>query len=766
MRPFIFALLFVSIVAGQTVITIDKPMEPPGWALAERALLKANAAAAAEFAAKYTDDRGYLRCVERWGGNDGPDDAMENFHNWTLLYVLGGPESVLELYRRIWEGHLEQYTKAKAPGIEMAKDGMYYKEFVTSFDWEHNGEGLAPFHFYSLARPDDPLYLQRVKRFAGFYLNEDPEAPNYDPKHKIIRSLHNGSRGPKLTPASMEDWGGLPLPGRPELLERYREASNIRGDHPLNLCAATLAFNAYALTHDRKYRDWLLEYAGAWRERVEANGGNIPTNIGLDGTIGGEWGGKWYGGTFGWNFDPKQNGRNYFKRGPRIAFGEAFLLTRDERFLDVLRRQMDNLYAAKKVENGRVLLPNKHGDNGWFGYMPSWHTDLELDLYLWSMKPADRERVAKEGWIRFLEGNNPDYPLEALQREFDRVRAKVEGLRDDPSTPDTRYADTSQKFNPVATAALINLTLGANDPGNAGNILHSRVRYFDPVRRRAGLPEDVAALVEKIRPGDIELTLVNTNPVDAREVVVQMGAYGEHHCDAVGVGGRRVPVDASYFRVRLAPGSGSRMTVAMKRYAHEPALAFPWDPAPASRKDERKIVILLGPPGAGKGTQAELITKEFKIPAISTGDLLRAQVKAESPLGRRIQAILAKGELVSDDIVNQLVANRIEAADAANGFILDGYPRTVAQAGYLDKLLARRGLPKPAVLHIDVPDGEVVKRLTGRGRADDKPEVIRGRLEVYRKETRPLLDYYPNAHAIDGVGAPEEVFRRIEQALR
>ena len=251
MRRLLLFALSVSAVLGQTRIVVDRPVAPPAWALAERALLKANAEGAAEFAAKYTDDRGYLRCVEQWGGNDGPDDAMENFHNWPLLYALGGPEPALHLYEKIWEGNIEQYTRARVPGVEMARDGMYYKEFITSFDWEHTGEGLTPFFFYGLARPYDRLYVQRSRRFAGLYMNEDPEAPNYDPKHRIIRSLHNGSRGPKLTPASTDDWAGRPVPGHPELHERYRAASNIRGDHPLNLCATTLAFNAYALTGER-----------------------------------------------------------------------------------------------------------------------------------------------------------------------------------------------------------------------------------------------------------------------------------------------------------------------------------------------------------------------------------------------------------------------------------------------------------------------------------------------------------------------------------
>lgn len=577
MRFALILLLTLLAAAAEPALVVDNPMPAPAWALAERALLEANGEAAQEFAEKYLDDRGFLRCIERWGGNDGPDDAMENFQNWTLAYALGGPELILQLFDKAWEGHLIQYTRAKAPSVEMAMDGMYWREFVTAFDWEHNGEGLAAFHFYGLGRPNDMRYIQRVKRYAAFYTGEDPLAPNYDPAHKIIRSLHNGSRGPKLTPATERDWGGEPVPGAPERLTRYSTAANIRGDHPLNLCAATLGMNAYMLTHEAKYRDWLLEYAGVWRDRVMSNEGNIPTNIGLDGRIGGEWDGKWYGGVFGWNFWPQESGRNYYIRGPRIAFGAALMLTGDQSFVVPLRRQINNLYAAKKVENGRVLLPNKHGDQGWYGYTPNQHFDVQRDIYLWSMQPADMERIAGDPWIAYLAGKNPEFPMMALQEELERVRRRVKGLRDDTSTPDTRASDDSQRFNPVATAALVNLTLGGNDPGSAGNILHSRVRYFDPEKRRAGLPEDVGALVEKIGPSEVVLTLVNTNPVYARMVLVQMGAYGEHQCDSVTVGGRTVAVNAPHFLVRLKPGAGDRLALSMKRYVHPPTLAFPWD---------------------------------------------------------------------------------------------------------------------------------------------------------------------------------------------
>jgi hypothetical protein len=576
MRLVIVFLASTIVACGAApALRIDRSMPPPGWALAERALFDAYGDAARAFAAKYLDERGYLRCVARWGGNDGPDDAMENFGQWTLVHALGGPDILLDLYRKAWEGHLRQYTAARAATVEMARGGMYHKEFVTAFDWEHTGEGICAFNFYALSAPADPVYVRRVRRFAGFYANEDPEAPNYDPKHKIIRSLHNGSRGARISDATVNDWGGDPVPGQPDRLDRYRTAGNIRGDHPLNLAATTLAFNAYALTGERKYRDWILEYAGAWRDRVLANGGNIPTNIGLDGKIGGEWGGKWYGGTFGWDFWPQSSTRNYYMRGARIGFGEGFLLTGDPAWYEPIARQIANLYAAKKVENGRVLLPNKYGDNGWYGYIPAPHGDVLRDLYLWSMDPVRLEPLAGDPWVRFLTGKNPDYPETALRADFERIRARVAAMRNDPTTDADRAADDPQRYNPVAAGTLVALTTGGNDPGTSGNVLHSRLRYFDPAARRAGLPPGVAALVEKIGAEEVVATLVNTSPVHAQRLIVRAGAYGEHQFLTVSAGGKQVAVGAKDLAVVLSAGAGERLTFTMRRYANQPTLALP-----------------------------------------------------------------------------------------------------------------------------------------------------------------------------------------------
>ena len=166
---------------AQGVIQIDTPMSPPEWSLLQRELINANTAACQEFFAKYFDSRGYLLCVERWGGDDGPDDAIENCNDWPALHALGAPDVVREMYELAWEGHLQQYTEARTTEVPFARDGMYYKEFPVMFDWQHNAEGLGVFVQQGLSDPENRAMQVRARRFAGLYMNEDPGAPNYDP---------------------------------------------------------------------------------------------------------------------------------------------------------------------------------------------------------------------------------------------------------------------------------------------------------------------------------------------------------------------------------------------------------------------------------------------------------------------------------------------------------------------------------------------------------------------------------------------------------
>ncbi len=201
-----------------------------------------------------------------------------------------------------------------------------------------------------------------------------------------------------------------------------------------------------------------------------------------------------------------------------------------------------------------------------------------LQVYYWSMDRADLERLPKSGWIGFLEGSEPSYPAQALRQDLESIRRNVQGIREDATTPDTRLADDPLMVSPAAVANLVQLTTGGLYPGHDGSPLHARLRYFDPARRRAGLPQDVAALVEKLTADQVTVTLVNTSAVEPRVVIVQGGAYGEHRCESVAVnGGAATALDGRPIAVKLAPGAGGKLVIHTRRYANQPTLAQPWD---------------------------------------------------------------------------------------------------------------------------------------------------------------------------------------------
>jgi adenylate kinase len=184
-------------------------------------------------------------------------------------------------------------------------------------------------------------------------------------------------------------------------------------------------------------------------------------------------------------------------------------------------------------------------------------------------------------------------------------------------------------------------------------------------------------------------------------------------------------------------------------------------------------VVFLGPPGAGKGTQASTIAVTLGVPHVSTGDIFRANVSQGTPLGREAQRYMDAGNLVPDEVTNAMVADRLTHDDASGGFLLDGYPRTTDQADFLARVLLGAGTGLDAVVELDAPDDVVVPRLLTRaqesGRVDDTREVIQHRMDVYRAQTAPLVDYYQQRsllRRVDGVGSVADVTERILAALR
>ena len=572
-------------------LRVDSRMAAPRWATLERQLLAENVPACREFFRKYFDDRGYLQCVVRWGANDGPDDAFENFNRWPELHALGASDEISQMFMKGHEGLLKQYTEARTTVVPIARAGMYYKEFIVQSDWMHHGEGLQLFNRMGLSIPGDRKYRERAQRFAGLYMGEDPEAPNYDPVHKIIRSMQNGSRGPMLRKATPIDWVGDPLDVTgfnalhgestfDQFLAHYKEYTDVVGDHFLNLVATTLPMDAYLIDNEPRYKKWIVDYMDAWLDRMKQNAGIIPSFVDLDGRIGGAER-QWWKNAYGWGFSPinpvtgRREDRNRIPRA-LVGFNNALLVTGDRKYIDAWRTMIEAVNSHARDNGGRKEYPTMHGAGGWYGWRDTpWNVGA-LEVWYWSQQGGDRERVGRNEWVQYLDGQTPSYPEQAIERDLLGIQQRVSAMRNDATPAAKRLADNMLDYNPAATESLVQLVWGGLLPGREGGLVNARLRYFDLDRRRAGLPEDVAALVSRLGDTQTTVTLINLNQSQRRTVVVQGGAYGEHRVVSVANGTATTDVDAPVLTVELEPGCGATLELQMKRYANTPTIKHPW----------------------------------------------------------------------------------------------------------------------------------------------------------------------------------------------
>jgi hypothetical protein len=281
----------------------------------------------------------------------------------------------------------------------------------------------------------------------------------------------------------------------------------------------------------------------------------------------------------------RRENRNRMER-PIIGLNNALLLTGDQKYVDAWRTMTDAVNANARTVDGKTQYPTMYGldlaanprstQPGWYGWRDRpWNVGA-LEVWYFSQKPEDLARVNTDPWLEYLHGRNPGYPETAMAEDLQTIRTRVEGIRKDQSKPDKRLADNMLDLNPVTTTALIRLTQGGLEPDRRGNLVNSRLRYFDPARKRAGLPEDVAALVSAMSDTGTTVTLVNLNASAPRALVVQGGAYAEHLIESVEWNGTTVPVGKASFTVTLAPGAGGTLTLKMKRYAGDATVKFPF----------------------------------------------------------------------------------------------------------------------------------------------------------------------------------------------
>ncbi|MEZ4860833.1 MAG: hypothetical protein R3C14_05975 [Caldilineaceae bacterium] len=648
-----------------TLTATTPAFPPPTWALLERQLIDLMNEAVQPFLDRYVRADGEL--IWREGGTksrDGADDFYESAYNWPLFYLLGGGDHLLEQGQRIWDGITRQLTRA----------GMVYKEYELGYDQFHQGESYIYFYLLCLADPTNSVNRERAQRFAGFYLNEDLAAPNYDPVHKIIRAAHNGSGGPRWGFSDAAEpsynWGpgmriyGLPfhdLPGithyddlqDPQKARQMGQAMHERmgqGDVAGNLIVTSLVANAYLMTGRTAYRDWIVKYVDAWRNRAAQNGGLLPDNVGPSGVVGELMGGKWYGGLYGWTWP-----HGYYNIGmaATVAGSNAFLLTGDAAYLDLPRSQFDQIWALGEERDIRTLemslghhwlgaftaqnpgeqhaddpeapyrmfvAPYRYGDHGWFDYQPLspvyptaiWN--ISHDAVDWARIEALRQTERydwrkvipfrnkedaghEQPWLRYLAGENPDYPEAILRATYGMVCRRLQLIAHDQADLMQVNIHHWQEHNPIICEALVQLTLGAPQIIYNGGLLHCQVHYYDAVRQRPGLPADVAALVTKVRAEGVVLQLVNVNPLAERTVIIQAGGFGEHRFTAATYDRRTsdypgshkeyappplatttetIAINETHLQVTLPPGTQITLSLEMARYVNSPSYALPW----------------------------------------------------------------------------------------------------------------------------------------------------------------------------------------------
>ena len=423
-----------------------------------------------------------------------------------------------------------------------------------------------------------------------------------------------------------------------DLITKMNERMN-RGDVPLNLNATSLMTHAFMYSGEARLKDWVLTYLSVWTEYTNKNKGIIPDNIGLSGTIGEYNAGKWWGGYYGWRWP---HGFMTIMEPLTNAAMNAVLLTGDYSYLNLARSQFDLIWSLRKQENGIIKVPHRHFDSGWDDYRVMSPRHM---IYLWTSSMADEDlsriqqlnrdndwnAIAIPGvsgtdsltgrdtkhyiantlpWFQFICGNLPDYPTNILKANIQLIEKQLKKMRSNTGDPrgwntyDPATADEVvgldlridgyqihawQEFSPIYFEGLVQMTMGGPMHISHGGLQHGKVRFFDGQLKRPGLPNNVAAIVNKLTATTIGMQVVNISAGQKRVLVIQAGAFGEHSFTSVKVTlnsglSENYNISSKWFQIVLEAGSGGTLSFNIERYVNVPSYETPfslikdWDP--------------------------------------------------------------------------------------------------------------------------------------------------------------------------------------------
>ena len=523
-------------IPGIVKVEATEVSSPPVWALKQRNLIGLMERAAPMMMEKYYERGGAPTYA------DDVDDLYERCHNWGLFYAIGAHERVLDLALQNWNAVTrwfdDDYVSRVHTEFKPQIHNEYYNLAVShGAEWHHKGEGNVAFYDFGLANPTMSENVRRARKFAAMYMGEDPEAPNYDPRYKVLRSPMQSSQGPQLH-ADVDEvkfWlqGGHPAKyperwvpkrmgvraslypvvkeledhwyrdprRRDEIVETF-ERVVLNGDIANNLCATALVANAYLYTRDAKYKQWVLDYVDAWIDRTKHNGGIIPDNVGPTGKVGEQREGQFWGGLYGWNH---YRGYGNLFHAVNIATECAHLLSGDESYLDLMRSQIEVLLDNSVTrDDGHLLVPTRYGPGGWQYTEDMRHTQPGLlplrmeelaHLYHGSLSKGDYELIARVRAGDVMNDWN-DVPVTGEKNSGETERARFQYYDgQNPDWPekilDADYQNVSNTFERIK-----------NEDRDAQSLIEANVMPPNPVYTK-GLTQVTMGAPQSIYNGGI-----------------------------------------------------------------------------------------------------------------------------------------------------------------------------------------------------------------------------------------------------------------------